>query len=126
MKFYNDEHKKYYEEFIKKDSTRNGDVERQAIFYLLALSSTTAANINSLYDFKDHSINFDGLSSGFQTSTSLALCKLAFNLYNGFDGCMGDGEKIKYMTPLDIFCYFDADMIDYIFYAIRLRLNLFK
>lgn len=122
MEFKDNDHSDYYEEFIKRDKTNPRDPERKALFYLLALNDNCRSNINRLYDFKNHQIKFEGLSSSFQTSGSLAITKLAFNLYNNFNGETGD-YTYKYMTPLDIFSSVDRDDMIYLWEAINIRLN---
>ena len=55
-------------------------------------------------------IDPDALSKGWQTSGSMALTRLAFNLWNGFDD--------NYCTPTDLFNHAYAP---YLFQAVQLR-----
>lgn len=121
MQFYDDEHKKYYDAFIERDCTKPFDSERKSLFYVLALNEETRTHIDSIYNFIEHWINFECLDDGWQTSGSSAITKYGFNMYNGFNGEWNDN---KYrMTPLDLFCHADSDVIDYLFYAMKIRLN---
>lgn len=97
---------------------REGINERKTLFYLLALNNDTRGGICDLYDFEDNTILSDGLNQGWQTSGSLAITRLAFNLYN--DSCGKDS-----ITPLNIFTSYIRD-IDYMFCAIKIRLGLAK
>ena len=84
-------------------------------------------HINSLYNFKNHQIEFEGINQGWQTSGSLAITKLAFNLYNGFDGeYFNKNEELEKtnVTPLDIFASVDVDLMPYLFNAINIRMGL--
>lgn len=119
--FIDKEHEVSYEEFIKKANVTNGDTERYSLFYLLALNPDTRNHIDDLYDFTDNCINFEGLNKGWQTSGSLSITRLAFNLYNGFTG-EEIGDKCK-VTPLDIFSKIYDGYWDYVIFGIELRLN---
>lgn len=124
MIFLDDEHKKYYEKFLNLDCTSLDDTERKSLFYLLSFNEVTRHNINSIYDFKRHWIKTECLNNGFQTSGSLAITKLAFNLYNGFNGTYynNNEEECKCsIDPLDIFSHFRGDDLDIILYAIKIR-----
>lgn len=83
-KYYNQAHQKAYLDYLAKDATHLHDNERQALFYLLALLPTIRENIHLLYDFENHNIRLDALICEFQTSSTLAITKLAFTLYNSF------------------------------------------
>jgi len=119
MLFINEQHQVFYGACIEKSNAKN-DPYRKALFYALGLTSETRNHIDSLYDFKERGINFDGLFQGWQTSTSVRATRLAFNLYNGFTGDVGDGRKddmLQY-TPEELFC--DGLMM-YFFEAVKLR-----
>ena len=122
IKFKDKKHQQAYEEYIKISKIRNSDVERKSLFYLLAMFPETRGMIHTLYDFKNNWINHEGLSQGWQTSGTLACCKLAFNLYNSFDG-IEDDEAYKY-SVINIFTYVDNDNKNYFFEAIRIRFEM--
>jgi hypothetical protein len=68
-------------------------------------------NIAQVFDFADDSIHLNCMKAGWQTSGSARLTRLAFNLWNGWNG---DG----YATPDDLF---DCDYAPYMMEAIKLR-----
>jgi len=121
MKFKNAEHQQGYERFIRNANLSSGDVERISLFYLLSMFQETRKNINTLYNFKENHIEFKGLNSGWQTSGTMACCKLAFNLFNSFDG-FEDDEAYNY-TVINIFAYAGENK-DYFIEAIKLRFEM--
>lgn len=119
MKFMDTQHQAFYEDCLNK-ANRRDDSYHKALFYTLGLTGETRRYINNLYDFKDRSINFDGLFQGWQTSTSMQATRMAFNLYNGFTGDTG-GEKnddpAQY-SPDNLFC---TGLAPFFFEAVKLR-----
>lgn len=113
INFKNEEHKKYYELFKLKANMQEGDKQRKALFYLLALLEKTRENINEIYNFDKGYIYTECLDSAWQTGTTLKVIKLAFNLYNGFT-CKDD------FSPVALFSV-DYDLIEYLLEAIRIR-----
>lgn len=123
-KFYDEAHEKYYNAFIERDCTRDGDVERRAMFYALALYDETRRHIDDLYNFNAGMILTEGLYKPWQSSGSLALTSLAFNLYNGFDKevVREDGSIDKLRTsPMDAFYKFRGEEREFLFNAVRMR-----
>jgi len=94
IQFINPEHEKFYYECLNKSA--NNDVYHKSLFYTLGLTKETRRNINSLYDFKEHVIDFGGLNAPWHTSTTTRVVRLAFNLFNGFNGT---DEKRKIDNP---------------------------
>lgn len=120
MVFESEEHKVAYLAFIKKAKVKN-DRERKSLFYLLALMQDTRKQINNIYNFEDNSINIKSLNSAWQTGGTTALTKLAFNLYNGFNG----QEQIdKFINPLDLFSSLDKKYFKYLFKAVEIRFGI--
>lgn len=115
MNFLDDEHKAFYGRMIEKTHTES-DPYRAAMFYTLGLSSTTRNNIRAIYNFAEQCPRFDCLRKPWQTSTSVRLTRLAFNLYNGYDGSRSDLHT-RY-TPYELFC---DGLMEYMFEAIRIR-----
>jgi hypothetical protein len=125
MKFKDAAHKESYLTFIKKAEVSPGDVERKALFYLLALDDNTRANINSLYDFRagENHIKPSGINAEWQTSGACACTKLAYNLYNSFHG-FKDEEMDDY-SVINIFAYMDGPVNKEAFFeAIRIRFDV--
>ena len=125
MKFKDAAHKESYLKFIKKAEVHPGDVERKSLFYLLALDVNTRKNINSLYDFGpgENHIKPKAINEAWQTDGSCACTKLAFNLYNSFDG-VEDDEASSY-SVINIFAYTDGKVNKEVFFeAIRIRFEM--
>ena len=80
MNFINDDHKAFYEEHTAK---LYDDTERLALFYTLGISESTRKHIRDLYNFRERSIRPEGLAKAWQTSSTRALTRLAFDLYHG-------------------------------------------
>jgi hypothetical protein len=114
-----------HEEFYRSnlDKTRcSGDTYRMALFYTLGLTAETRNNINTLYNYKEKCIDFEGLNKGWQTGTSMKVTRLAFNLFNGtvYDSeSDNENEKVsKYYSVEEIFC---CGLAPYFYEAIKLR-----
>lgn len=112
--FKDDQHREFYEEQVQKTNSHN-DPERKALFYTLGLIGDTRRNIGSIYNFKENCIDIGGLRGGWHTSDSIRICRLAFNLYNGY---MGSGKAAKMFTPEELFC---SGLIAYMLEAVRIR-----
>jgi len=123
MKFKDNGHERYYNTFINK--AKHVDIYRRALFYTLAVDKDTRANINSLYDFKSNCIIPEGLCEGFQTTASLKVTRMAFNLYNGdtTNGVLssddeGYGNDAENYAPDNLF---DCCYAPYFWEAIQIR-----
>lgn len=86
MLFADKQHYEFYNETMKK--VRN-DVYHEALVYTLGISETTRCNFNQIYDIKERTINTEQINKGWQTSSSLRITRLAFNLFT-------DGEPTAY------------------------------
>ena len=91
--FISDAHEKFYYEKLKE--VRYQDVYHKALVYCLGISDDTRRNIKSIYNFKIGCVKTECLHEGWQTSGSLKVVRMAFNLY-----CNG--------TP-SVFDYDDAE-----------------
>ena len=86
MQLLNEKHKERFKELLQSDNTYREDVERRSLFYILSGNEDLFRKRNHIYDFKDHSIEPECLNSenvDFSTS-SKALIRLGFNLYNSY------------------------------------------
>ncbi|MCL6458585.1 MAG: DUF6075 family protein [Gorillibacterium sp.] len=110
--FADKEHKAFYDHMLAK--TGNGDTYHQAFFYTMGICMETRRNINSLFDFKRGSTEPEGLSATWQTGGTRRLCRLAFNLWNGWT----EEGKEPYSSPYELF---DCGFAPYFLEAIRLR-----
>jgi len=112
IRFSDREHKAFYTEMLSK--TRNNDTYHQAFFYAIGICAETRRNIHTLFDFKEDGIRPEGLTAPWQTGGTRRLCRLAFNLWNGWT----EEGKENRSTPYELF---DCGFAPYFFEAIRLR-----
>lgn len=119
--FKDQQHEEYFNKFMAQDETIASDRERKALFYTLALFEETRTNIKSLYSFGHRNIQFHAYNAPWQTGGTRAVTKLAFNLYNGFDG--SEMEDCGRVTPLSIFCAVSDEYREYLYNAIKIRLR---
>ena len=103
MKFQNREHEGNLLKLLVKDRSRPRDKERLALFYILAGNADLYLKADYIYDFKEHLIKLECLNddSVDLCSSSRALVKLAYNLYNGY-------EESDF-SPMDIFSNLDTE-----------------
>lgn len=116
MNFIDKAHKDFFLECVERANAQS-DPYHLALFYTLGLTADTRNHIADLYNFKEKAIVFEGLTAGWQTSGSIRITRLAFNLYNGFNG----DERIDHpelYTPYELFCDHNAP---YMFEAVKLR-----
>ena len=88
--------------------------QNKAFFYTMGISAETRSHIRSLFDFKEDIIKPEGLSAAWQTGSTRRLCRIAFNLWNGWTE---EGNE-NCSTP---YWLFDCGFAPYFFEAIRLR-----
>ncbi len=117
IKFYDELHKRFYKEHTEG---KNLDSYNKSLIYLLSLTAETRNNFDSLYNETSREINFNGIEAGWQTGTTRAITKLAFNLFNGFCG-LEDSEGRQYSVE-NIFCY--KDYAPYFYEGIKIRFNI--
>lgn len=89
--FLNEDHKARFIDYCNRAHIHSGDVERKALFYILAgCNDLVTKGINRMYDFQENIVKFspvpEQMEKDFQPfsfcSSSHALLKLALNLYN--------------------------------------------
>lgn len=110
--FLNSEHESFYYRMLAERQCT--DSYHRSLFYTLGISKDTRAHVQELFDFANGSIKPEGLSSSWQTGSSIRTCRLAFNLWNGWSQT---GEE-RYSTPHELF---DCGFAPYFVEAIRLR-----
>ncbi len=91
-------HRDFYLENMMK--CRNRDCYHQAFFYVMGIAAETRKNIGQMFDFKEDCIIPEGMYGGWQTSGTVKVCYLAFNLWNNY---VEEGHE-KRFTPEDLFC----------------------
>ena len=77
--FISEAHEKFYYEQLNR--VRYQDVYHKTLCYCLGISDGTRRNINSIYDFKSGCVKTECLHEGWQTSGSMKVVRMAFNLY---------------------------------------------
>lgn len=105
-------HKEFF--LAMQDNCKVWDCYHKALFYCIGISEDARKNISQLFDFSTDQIICDGLHQAWQTSGSMAVCRLAFNLWNGYI----EAESPRDYTPESIFC---CSYAKYFWQAIRLR-----
>ena len=116
MKFADDAHKDFYEQMVAKTRTE-GDPYRMALFYALGLTDSTRRHISEIYDFSNHCPRFNVMRKAWQTSTTVQVIRLAFNLYNGYDGS-GKTDQHSGYAPYELFA---CGLMEFMFEAVRIR-----
>jgi hypothetical protein len=114
MVFKDTKHQEFYEENITKTKAEK-DPYRKSFFYALGLTNDTRRNIEDLYDFHEGGLIPEGLRQPWQTGTSMRVTRLAFNLFNDYDG---EGAESGDFTPSNIFC---DGLMAFFFEAVKLR-----
>ena len=72
-------HEKFYYE--KLEEVRYQDVYHKALCYCLGINDDTRRNANRIYNFKTGCVKTECLHEGWQTSGSVKVVRMAFNLY---------------------------------------------
>ncbi len=121
--FISEAHEKFYYEKLKE--VRYQDVYHKALVYCLGISNDTRRNIKSIYDFKTGNVKTKCLHEGWQTSGSVKVVRMAFNLYcNGtpsvldYDDAEDQVDECKLYTVEELFCCAYAP---YFWQAVQIR-----
>ncbi len=109
MVFANEEHERFYYE--KLEQARYQDCYHKALIYILGISEDTRNHFSQIYDMKSGCVKTECLHQGWQTSGSVKVVRLAFNLYTDGTPSVDDykrkdeqiGECREYSVS-DIFC----------------------
>lgn len=125
MKFISKEHENFFYGTLTRYKESGGPIDcySASLFYLLGLSADTRRQFHTLFDMKSRMILHEGLNAGWQTGSSIKICRLAFNLWNGYcyeaDENNDEEQQVsdRYVTD-NIFC---CSYAEYFFEAIRLR-----
>lgn len=102
-------HREFYLGAMKK--CENADSYHRALFYTLGMNLEVRNNIERVFDFREDAIKPECLEAGWQTSGSERVVRMAFNLWNGWNG---DGLA----TPYDLY---DCEYAPYMLEAVKLR-----
>lgn len=97
--FISDAHEKFYYE--KLQEVRYQDVYHKALCYCLGINGDTRKNADRIYNFKTGSVKTKCLHEGWQTSGSLKVVRMAFNLYcNPFVYIRSEKDILKLVTTI--------------------------
>ena len=105
-------HRDFFLENMMK--CRVNDCYHRAFFYVMGIASETRANINQMFNFKEDCIEPEGMHGGWQTSGTVKVCHLAFNLWNGY----AEEGRERYFTPDELFC---CEFAPYFMEGIKVR-----
>lgn len=124
--FADQQHRDFFKEKIQQ--ARQDDVYHQSLIYLLALSETTRTNFKRIYNIETGLIQPNCVYEAWNTSSTLRLISLAFNLYtNGMpvpeDIAEDANKELAYIkrnySPVDIFS--DYEYFPYFTQALKIR-----
>ena len=123
IRFISAVHKKFYYEKLKQ--VRYQDVYHKALCYCLGISEDTRKNVNRIYDFASGCVKTECLSEGWQTSGSLKVVRMAFNLYCNSTPSVkdyeGEEEQLKECAQYTVEELFCCSYAPYFWQAIQLR-----
>ena len=112
-----------YMEYLQK--CRYQDVYHKALIYCLGLNSDTRDHVDRIYDFKEGYVKPECLYEGWQTSGSMKVVRMAYNLYcNGTPSVLDieDAERkleeCSCYTVEELFC---CGYARYFWEAIKIR-----
>ena len=107
-------HEEHFYDLLIEDGSHPGDVERMALFYLIAGNRDLYQKRTSIYDFKEHSIRKCLEKEEVDFSSGMkSLIRLGFNLYNGY--------MDKQTSPVSLFYNLDEDNKELAMNAIKIR-----
>ena len=91
--FISDTHEKFYYEKLKE--VRYRDVYHKALVYCLGICDDTRRNVDNIYNFKTGCVKTECLHEGWQTSGSIKVVRMAFNLYCNGTPSVSDYEDTE-------------------------------
>lgn len=105
-----------YQQLLERSDATPGDLERKALFHIIAGNDELYNNLNSLYDFDENVILTECLgeeSEVYLSSSSRKIVKLAYHLYNGYE-----------TSVLEVFSGLDDDNARLAIEAIKIRFDI--
>ena len=112
IRFASAEHRDFFLRMMSE--ARKNDCYHQSFFYVMGIAPETRANIRQMFDFKQDCIKPEGMHGGWQTSGTGRVCRLAFNLWNGYT----EPEHSNAYSPEDLFC---CEFAPYFMEGIKVR-----
>ena len=123
MVFNSEEHEKFYYE--KLEQARHQDCYHKALIYILGISEDTRNHFSQIYDIKSGFIKPECLHQGWQTSGSVRVVRLAFNLYTDGTPSVDDykrkDEQIRECREYSVSDIFCCGYAMYFWQGIKLR-----
>ncbi len=125
LTFKNKEHEKFYQKYLPR--CRYQDEYHKALVYCLGIDRDTREHVDQIYDFRTGNVKTECLHEGWQTSGSVKIVRMAFNLYcNGTPSVYnyddsdlkGQLEEVQHYTVEDLFC---CGYARYFWEAIKIR-----
>lgn len=101
-------------QLVERDNTHERDIERKAMFCIIAGNEDLYKKVDFLYNFEDHEITPERIENREVDlcTSSKKLIGLAYNLFNGYDA-----------DVLDTFYSLDEDNFELALKALKLRFN---
>lgn len=119
IRFKNKTHSERYCELMSKMVCDN--VYYRPIAYLIALNDDCYNHMSSIFNMERGAIDCDGVNEDWQTSSSLRVTRLMYNLWNGYCYEESDDEVPAVSSNYTINeIFYDSDAT-YFFEAIKLR-----
>lgn len=123
--FTSEAHENFYNTYLAQ--CRYQDVYHRALVYCLGIDRDTRNHVKQIYDFRTGSVKPECLHDGWQTSGSVKIVRMAFNLYcNGTpsvhnyeeDDLEGQLNECQYYTVEELFC---CGYAPYFWEAVKIR-----
>ena len=112
IRFASTAHQAFFVDMMSE--AKRNDCYHRAFFYFMGIAPETRANIRQMFDFGQDCIEPEGMHGGWQTSGTVRVCRLAFNLWNGYT----DPEHSNAYSPEDLFC---CEFAPYFMEGIKIR-----
>ena len=113
--FISDAHEKFYYE--KLQEVRYQDVYHKALCYCLGINGDTRKNADRIYNFKTGSVKTKCLHEGWQTSGSLKVVRMAFNLYCNSTPSVWDYEDAGFSETMQYHFLFPSVSLSALIYS---------
>ena len=121
--FISKEHEKFYYE--KLEQVRRKDCYHMALCYCLGINGDTRNNVDRIYDFSSGLVKPECIFEPWQTSGSLKVCRMAFNLYcNGapsMDLYKTKDKKMEEQSHYNVEDIFCSSYAPFFWQAIQIR-----
>ena len=123
INFISEAHEKFYYEKLKE--VRYQDVYHKALVYCLGVNRDTREHIDQIYDFKTGCVKTECLLAGWQTSGSVKVIRMAFNLYcdgaPSVDDYQDTEDQLQECSQYNVEELFCCSYAPYFWQAIQIR-----